>query len=376
VRVSDTVGCMPVLDLLALRLRHTTWWLVLATSVLALQAQADVTYRYTGNLFDTIQDPTPPAGSYDTSMRVEISLTFAQPIPPDVPLYFDFSSDVLAFRFEDGRHVITDSSGGSLEQLHLATNAEGSIIGWSLQASDPATSPTTPGEQQVIISAGHSFPDAAAILECCSGANDIATASSPGGTWERIPTEPYVVYDYEGNLFDTIQDQTPPAGSYEISMRVEISLTFAQPIPPDTPLTDFSSKVLAFRFEDGRHVITDATGGKLVGLQHLATDAEGSIDEWIVQVTDPATSPTIPGEPFVGISATHSIEDLVFVQECCGGAQDFATAPAPGGTWEETLVDLPPSVPALPSLSLVLLAGILALGGMRASSRQTARARR
>jgi hypothetical protein len=358
-----------MLGLLTLRLHRATRCLVLATSVLALQAQADVTYRYTGNLFDTIQNQTPPAGSYDTSMRVEISLTFAQPIPPDAPPLTDFSSDVLAFRFEDGRHVITDATGGSLEQVELATDAEGSIVGWSVQASDPAPPPTTPGEQHVIIFAAHLSQDAAAVWDCCGGDPDLATAPSPGGTWERIPTEPYVVYDYVGNLFDTIQDQTPPAGSYDTSMRVEISLSFAQPIPPNTPLTDFSSDVLAFRFEDGRRVITDATGGNLSGLQVLATNAEGSIDEWSLQATDPAAPPTVPGEQFVGISAAHSATDMGFVRECCSGADDTATASAPGGAWEETLIDVPPAVPALPPLSLVLLAGILALGGVRASLR-------
>ena len=62
------------------------------------QARAVTVYSYTGNLFATITDNTPPAGTYDNTMRLTGWFSIAQPLLPNLSLV-DITSDVLDFSF-------------------------------------------------------------------------------------------------------------------------------------------------------------------------------------------------------------------------------------------------------------------------------------
>jgi hypothetical protein len=54
---------------------------VVAVLMLAAgDAAANVTYEYLGNNFDTIEDDTPPAGTYTTDMRVTVTLVLQSPL--------------------------------------------------------------------------------------------------------------------------------------------------------------------------------------------------------------------------------------------------------------------------------------------------------
>lgn len=179
-----------------------------------------------------------------------------------------------------------------------------------------------------------------------------------------------VTYRYVGARFNAFQDDTPPAGSYDASMGVEVSLTFAQPLPANVYLQDFKAEVLAFSFKDGRHVVTD---GELMRVE-FSTDAQGIISDWGVRVVSPSAPPASAGEQQVDIGSLKTNAEWGVVMECvsepCGILTDVGQAVGARGTWQETIVSLPPPVPALPPLGVALLAGALAALGRRFAQRR------
>jgi len=106
--------------------------IVLPTAVFFLYAVAaqssPVTYQYTGSLYSWANGP------FDTSMRIEGTVTFASPLPTNAPLQ-DFSSMVTSHDFTDGVHFYTYAP---LEPpfydpiYYLETDSAGSVVAWSV----------------------------------------------------------------------------------------------------------------------------------------------------------------------------------------------------------------------------------------------------
>ena len=95
-------------------------------------------------------------------------------------------------------------------------------------------------------------------------------------------------YFYTGNDYTLIIDNTPPAGTtYTTSMSVTGSFTVASALAPNMALTDISSDVISYSFNDGVNTLTESNSS-LVGALNVATDAGGDIIEWQI------TTETVP----------------------------------------------------------------------------------
>lgn len=79
--------------------------LMLAT--LSTSALASAIYQYTGKIYGAaaqITDNDPPAGAYDPSMRIQITLELAEPLAPNLPFY-DMTGASLSFTASDERDL-------------------------------------------------------------------------------------------------------------------------------------------------------------------------------------------------------------------------------------------------------------------------------
>ncbi len=92
-----------------------------------------------------------------------------------------------------------------------------------------------------------------------------------------------VRYTYTGNVF------TNGSGSYTTSMSVSGWFEMANPIPPNTPLTDIRTSITAYSFFDGVNTLTNANSGIAAfgGRSSFATDAGGNIANWNLWVSSP-----------------------------------------------------------------------------------------
>lgn len=79
-------------------------------------------------------------------------------------------------------------------------------------------------------------------------------------------------YEYDGQNFQSFVDAAVPPGSYDSSMRVTASVTLASPVAPNS---GGAITPLAYSFDDGRQILTEANS---VPLFEVQTDANG---EWI-----------------------------------------------------------------------------------------------
>ena len=100
-------------------------WAILFPPVIA---NALTTYTYTGNVFDTIADETPPGGSYDNTMFVSGSFSLATPLVMDF-LFGNITP--LAFSFTDGRNTLTNFNSTIVEFL-VGTDSSGNIDEWGI----------------------------------------------------------------------------------------------------------------------------------------------------------------------------------------------------------------------------------------------------
>jgi hypothetical protein len=89
-----------------------------------------VVYEYTGKPFVHIVNNTIPTGTYDNSMYITASLTFANPLPSN--LSFDLNNVPLpiAYSISDGRQTFAGPNVNDLLYLSLGTDGTGNISSW------------------------------------------------------------------------------------------------------------------------------------------------------------------------------------------------------------------------------------------------------
>lgn len=87
------------------------------------------------------------------------------------------------------------------------------------------------------------------------------------------------IYQYVGETFETINDFTPPAGTYTTAMSVTGQVELAAALAPNLNLGD--PGVLSYSFYDGRSTLTQANSTIVIG---FGTDSQGAITEWIIRI--------------------------------------------------------------------------------------------
>ncbi|HHO58812.1 MAG TPA: hypothetical protein ENJ64_01120 [Thiotrichales bacterium] len=90
-------------------------------------ASAAVTYRYSGNTFNTFSAPT----SYTSAMSVTGSFELAAPLAANL---FFADLNPLSFSFSDGINTITDAT-ATQSSFQFATDFTGEIAGWRISVS-------------------------------------------------------------------------------------------------------------------------------------------------------------------------------------------------------------------------------------------------
>jgi hypothetical protein len=166
-----------------------------ASALLALlggtPAFSSAVYTYRGNVFDTVIDHTPPAGTYTTRMSLTGSFDLASPLLPNLSLV-DIAP--MSFSFNDGRNTITNLN-ADLSQFKVSTDATGNINAWAitLTTGDLSTLQTA-GQQISEILTEHSGLDEGEIVECTVAGScsvdllvDVGRNLNPG-TWASSET--------------------------------------------------------------------------------------------------------------------------------------------------------------------------------------------
>jgi hypothetical protein len=151
------------------------------------------------------------------------------------------------------------------------------------------------------------------VLFCCGLALIVASGTSAE-----------VTYEYDGNTYTTIIDNTPPAATtYTTAMGVSGEVTVAAPLPASMPLTDISGEIVSFALDDGANTLTSSNATLLDGFS-VATDAFGDIVEWQITAVSgpPLPSTGGPGDQRQVIQTSNGVStfDRALLQECSGGA--------------------------------------------------------
>jgi len=125
------------------------------------------TYQYTGNPFTVVTAP------YTTSDFVTGMLTFAAPLPANMPLT---NVKPISFRFSDGVQTITQSTTLLVMNLQVATGPAGQITDWLLYVQTPFSN---------IETAYGTLPHGLSFDQGVVGNNNYGFNVGAPGTWTR-----------------------------------------------------------------------------------------------------------------------------------------------------------------------------------------------
>ena len=59
------------------------------------------------------------------------------------------------------------------------------------------------------------------------------------------------IYQYTGNSYTTIIDNTPPAGTFDTSMNIGGTFTVAAPLTPNMAFGDIGGSIVSYSFTTG-----------------------------------------------------------------------------------------------------------------------------
>lgn len=177
-----------------------------------------------------------------------------------------------------------------------------------------------------------------------------------------------VIYNYVGDTYTDIVDLPRPAGTFDTSMRVSGSFVLANPLAPNTPLTDFSADVLSFSFSNGRFTLTNLDPAMQFGVFSLSTNAAGAIDSWAIAIQQidvfgplkrDVIAQTLNAPGFLGIEDEGQLDVCSELDPpgICHTLSDVATVEGAPGIWSQA--DAAP-VPEPATLGLTAL-GLVAL---------------
>lgn len=291
-------------------------------------------YTYSGAPYTGAAPPYVVGGSLTGTA------TFANPLPAFLP-WTDITPALTGFAFSDGVENRTLAN-SFLCGFQVATDGAGAITRWQISLR---RFPYNSGDpHHAIDSIGNvGFPGGndlvgtgtASAGPCDGMALAPSAASSAQGSWsssQPLPPDP-TTYTYTGDPYSSADPPYAPGGG------LTGSLTLAGPLPPFLPLTDVTSAIVAFAFDDGVEVRTLATS--FLCRFEVATDGQGHIASWQIALR---RAPYNPGDPH------HSIEssgqpgvvqgsDLVGTgtapADPCGGMA-LVTSASTGsqGTWQ------------------------------------------
>jgi hypothetical protein len=98
---------------------------------LAIPAQADTIYTYTGNDYNQCAGTYCSGGPYALSVTFDTTLTGNS---LDNLASFDITSTITSFTFSDGSGLIINKSNSSFDQAEISTNSSGNIVNWLVGA--------------------------------------------------------------------------------------------------------------------------------------------------------------------------------------------------------------------------------------------------
>lgn len=250
---------------------------------LPIAANAQSTYSYEGNTFDSADPPL------TTSDRITGSFEVPSVLEPYL-LGADISGQVTSFSFTDGQRVRNDGN-STVCLFTVSTDDRGGIIGWALSfRSAPAPAPGNP--QQFIDTTGgldQSGIGPSAGPGCGTiSPNSIATNISNPGAWSNpdLPSPNIATYSYQGAPYETAVAPLTVGGS------VTGSLTLKAPLPPATSYFDASVFLEDYFFTDGNDVYTPSNS--VLCSFRIETDLRGDIFDWVIALR-PLPQP-LPGE--------------------------------------------------------------------------------
>jgi hypothetical protein len=106
-------------------------------------------------------------------------------------------------------------------------------------------------------------------------------------------------YQYIGNNYQSVSDDTPPEGTYTTSMSITGSFTVDEPLLPAS-FTDITPAVQTYSFFDGRDTLTE-TNSQIIDFG-VAVDTSGLIHEWDIAIRTTSLS-SQPPPPRLAISS-------------------------------------------------------------------------
>ena len=294
---------------------------------------APTVYTYTGAPYTTAAPP------YAVGGHLAGSVTFANSLPAFLPLT-DVQPALAGFTFADGVESRTFSN-SFFCSFKVATDGAGAITRWQISLR---RFPYTPGDpHHAIDTLGNiGFPNGNDLVgtgtagagPCDGMALTVSAASTAQGSWsssQPLPPDP-TTYTYTGDPYTTAD---PP---YSLGGALQGWLTLAGPLPAFLPLTDVSSAIVDFAFDDG--VETRTLASSFLCNFEVATDGTGNITTWRIELR---RTPYNPGDPHHGTSssgAPGAIQGVDFVGTGLAPANPcgpMTFSPAAGtasqGTW-------------------------------------------
>ncbi|MCH9646630.1 MAG: hypothetical protein K0U98_00250 [Deltaproteobacteria bacterium] len=313
----------------------------------------DFTYQYLGSPFTAVMAP------YSTNDRVSGSIALGSSLPPFLPLT-EIGLFLKDFSFEDGvqTRIPTNTFPCVFE---VATDGTGSITQWRFSLRQ--TPLPAPGSQQRFLDSsvvGDSVGSALVGIDVCDTlANGTGATSDTPGSWDSaLPKGSPTTYEYTGEPFSAAD------APWSVGESVLGTILLSDVLPPNLPLTEISSGLIEFTFQDGVQV-RELSNSSVCRLQ-VATNGSGGITDWLISLRQAPLPPQGQPQRFLDSSGLNDTvgEGPAGTFACETIVPTISAASALPGTWTGQRGPVV-EVPTLSSMGL----GFLCLALLFAASR-------